>query len=105
MSRYRAERYLVPWYIVGLLLSVYISRCLSISADQRFQLFGYHHFGGWRERIMISCLDFFVSIVYAQCIYLHSTYCPIMNTFNVKFMVVRIMEDPLGYEIIHTVPR
>ena len=48
---------------------------------------------------------FFVSIVYAQCIYLHSTYRPIMNTYNVKFMVVGIMDNPHGYEIIHAVPR
>jgi len=25
--------------------------------------------------------------------------------YNANFMVVRIMEDPLGYEIIHAVPR
>lgn len=102
ISRYRAEGYLVPWYIVGLLISVYnyitMSKHIGGSA---FSAFWIPSFWGWQERIMISRFVLIISIVYAKCIYLHSTYCRILNIYHVNFPVVRIMEDPLGYEIIH----
>lgn len=65
----------MPWYTVGHLLYYFISRCQHISANQRFQLLGYHNFVGWREIIMILRLAVFFFILYMlECIYLDGTY-------------------------------
>lgn len=68
----------MPWYTVGYLFYCFISRCQRISANQRFQLLGYHHFVGWQESIMILRLALFSCIVYAR-MYIPTRYILIID--------------------------